>query len=84
MLRAITDEIMHRTLMLRCPVRSTLNLYAADVKAQLASRGRGSPGRPALADDTAPRRARVDFAPEEEPSEEAEQGDSSAIASRGT
>ena len=71
-LRAITDEIMYNLMLLSG--QEYVDLYAADVKAQLAAEGAfegpvPSNGRPAPGGRTAPD-VPVPTAPEEEPSEE--------------
>ena len=78
-LRAITDEIMYNLMLLSG--QEYVDLYAADVKAQLAAEGAfegpvPSNGRPAPGGRTAPD-VPVPTAPEEEPSEEENKEDSS-------
>ena len=71
MLRAITDEIMYNLMLLSG--QEYVDLYAADVKAQLAAEGAfegpvPSNGRPAPGGRTAPE-VPVPTAPEEESSD---------------
>ena len=78
-LRSITDEIMYNLMLLSG--QEYVDLYAADVKAQLAAEGAfegpvPSNGRPAPGGRTAPD-VPVPTAPEEEPSEEENKEDSS-------